>query len=68
MEAATTQAKNSMQSAKVGFGVGNSDVSVNRDVLTPQGWWLGGDAAGFSDTSLAVVRIDSIDGKPLAVL
>jgi neutral ceramidase len=68
VETATTQAKDAMQPAKVGFGLGTSDVSVNRDVLTPRGWWLGGNAAGFSDTSLSVVRIDSIDGKPLAVL
>jgi neutral ceramidase len=68
LEAAVTQAKNSLQPARVGFGVGASDVSVNRDVPTPQGWWLGGDPAGFSDKSLPVVRIDSIDGKPLAVL
>jgi neutral ceramidase len=68
VETATSQAKNSMQPAKVGFGLGTSDVSVNRDVPTPLGWWLGGDAAGFSDRSLPVVRIDSIDGKPLAVL
>jgi hypothetical protein len=68
VETATTQAKKSMQPAKVGFGLGISDVSVNRDVPTPRGWWLGGDASGFSDTSLPVVRIDSIDGKPLAVL
>jgi len=68
VEAATMQAKSSLQPAKVGFGLGTSDISVNRDVPTPQGWWLGADAAGFSDTSLPVVRIDSMDGKPLAVL
>jgi len=68
VETATTQAKNSLQSAKVGFGLGTSDISVNRDVPTPRGWWLGGDASGFSDTTLPVVRIDSLNGKPLAVL
>jgi hypothetical protein len=68
VNAAITQAKNSLQPAKVGFGVGVSDVSVNRDFPTPRGWWLGANAAGFSDTSLPVVRIDSMDGKTLAVL
>jgi neutral ceramidase len=68
MYAAIAQAKDSLQPAKVGFGVGVSDISVNRDFPTPRGWWLGGDAAGFSDKSLPVVRFDCMDGKPIAVL
>ena len=68
VETAIKQAKDSLQPARVGFGVGKSDVAVNRDVPTPRGWWLGGNPAGFSDTSLPIVRIDGGDGKPLAVL
>jgi neutral ceramidase len=68
VENAVTQAKASMQPATVGFGLGTSDVAVNRDVPTPKGWWLGGDPSGYSDKTLPVVRIDGKDGKPLAVL
>jgi len=68
VESAVTQAKNSLQPAKVGFGLGTTDVNVNRDIPTPQGWALGANAAGFSDKTLPVVRIDKLDGKPLAVL
>jgi hypothetical protein len=65
---AAVQAKDSLQPARVGFGVGTTDISVNRDVPTPRGWWLGADAAGFSDRSIPLVRIDTSDGKPLALL
>jgi hypothetical protein len=68
LEAAVTAAKNSMQPAKIGFGAGTSDISVNRDMPTPRGWWLGGDATGFSDKTLPVIRVDAMDGKPIAVL
>jgi neutral ceramidase len=68
VEAAVKQSNTSLQPAKVGFNLGTSDVAVNRDVPTPKGWWLGGDPAGFSDKTLPVIRIDDMDGKPLAVL
>jgi hypothetical protein len=65
---AAAQAKDSLQPARVGFAVGTTDISVNRDVPTARGWWLGADAAGFSDRSIPLVRIDTSDGKPLALL
>ncbi len=67
-ERAITQANSSMQPAKVGFGVGTTDVNVNRDLPTPKGWSFGSNSAGFSDRSLPVVRVDGADGKPLAIL
>ena len=67
-ERAITQANSSMQPAKVGFGVGTTDVNVNRDLPTPKGLAFGSNSAGFSDKSLPVVRVDGPDGKPLAIL
>jgi neutral ceramidase len=67
-ERAITQANSSMQPAKVGFGVGTTDVNVNRDLPTPKGLAFGSNSAGFSDKSLPVVRVDGADGKPLAIL
>jgi hypothetical protein len=68
VESAARQALASLQPARIGFGAGKQDIAVNRDVPTPRGWWLGADAAGFSDTALPVIRIDAVNGKPLAVL
>ncbi|MBE7728732.1 hypothetical protein F1542_02940 [Komagataeibacter sp. FXV3] len=65
---ATTRAHASMQPARVGADVGTSRVSVNRDVQTPYGWWLGADDAGDTDPTVSVLRIDRLDGRPLAVM
>jgi neutral ceramidase len=67
-ELAITQASSSLQPAKLGFAVGATDINVNRDLPTPKGVAFGSNSAGFSDKSLAVVRIDGADGKPIAVL
>ena len=40
---------------------GRCSVNVNRDVETPEGWWLGADPNGFSDRSVRVLRLMSQD-------
>lgn len=65
---AITEANGSFEPAKVGFGVGVTDVNISRDLPTPKGWTFGSNPAGFSDKTLPVVRIDGPDGKPIAVL
>lgn len=67
-ERAIAQANSTMQPAKVGFGVGVTDVNINRDLPTPKGTAFGSNPAGFSDKSLPVIRIDGTDGKPIAVV
>jgi hypothetical protein len=68
VDTAIKQAASSMQPARIGFGLGVTSINVSRDVPTPKGWAQGSNSAGFSDKSLPVVRIESVDGKPLAVL
>jgi len=68
VRAAATDATQHLQPATVGFGEGTSRVGVNRDVPTPFGWWLGGNDAGYSDPTLGLLRIDSANGLPLAVV
>jgi len=65
---ASARAVAAMQPGRIGFGLGTSPVNVNRDVETPHGWWLGANPAGYADHALGVVRIDGLDGRPLAVL
>lgn len=65
---AIVQANSTMQPAKVGFGVGVTDVNINRDLPTPKGVAFGSNSAGFSDKSLPVIRVDGADGKPIAVV
>ena len=65
---AVAAAVGGLQPARVGFGTGECDVNVNRDVLTADGWWLGTGEAGSSDKSVGVTRFDGLDGNPLAVL
>lgn len=40
---------------------GRCSVNANRDVETPEGWWLGIDPSGFSDRSVRVLRLFSND-------
>ncbi|WP_247595467.1 hypothetical protein [Brenneria roseae] len=65
---AATQAIATLQPARLGFGSGTSRVNINRDAPTSHGWWLGANEAGFTDPFLGVLRVDSLDGKPLAIL
>jgi neutral ceramidase len=67
-ERAITQANASLRPAKVGYGVGATDINVNRDLPTPNGWAFGSNPSGFSDHSVPVLRIDGADGKPVALL
>ena len=52
LRSAAAAAAASLGPARVGAGAGASRVAVNRDVRYPAGWWLGADAAGFSDPTV----------------
>jgi hypothetical protein len=65
---AVTSAVTSLTPARVGYGTGTSDVNVNRNVYTADGWWLGTGETGPSDKSVRVTRIDDLAGNPIAVL
>ncbi|MER7690912.1 hypothetical protein [Streptomyces sp. NPDC097610] len=65
---AVAAAVKGLRPARVGFGTGECDVNVNRDVLTADGWWLGTGETGPSDKSVGVTRFDDTSGSPIAVL
>ena len=65
---AASQAVAGLREARLGHKSGSCDVNVNRDVLTAEGWWLGLSETGFSDKTVTVVRLETPDGEPIAVL
>ena len=66
--AAAVAAVEARRPARVRAGRGYSRVAVNRDVETEGGWWLGADDGGTSDPEVEVVRIEDLEGRPIAVL
>jgi hypothetical protein len=58
-----------LRPARVGVGTGESRVAVNRRETAPDGRVVAGvNFAGVIDPQVFVVRIDAVDGQPLAVL
>lgn len=54
--------------AKLTLGSGASAVNANRDIETPQGWWIGINPNGVCDRTVNVLRIDSAEGTPIAAV
>lgn len=65
---AAGRAASAQQQARFGYGTGLCDVNVNRDVPTVDGWWLGQNETGPSDKTVTVLRFDTLDGGPIALL
>jgi neutral ceramidase len=63
------QAKDSLQPARISYGKGVSYINVQRDQIDPQthGWWEGANYEGLSDKTVAVIKFESLAGKPIAV-
>lgn len=58
-----------LQPARVAWGTGVSHINVNRDRVDPRTgrWWEGPNHQGTSDKTVAVVRVESSAGQPIAV-
>ena len=58
-----------LQPARVAWGTGVSYINVNRDRIDPktQRWWEGPNYEGPSDKTVAVVRVETQAGAPIAV-
>jgi len=64
---AVLKACGDVRPARVVGGRGRSDVGVNRDWPSPDGAILcGPNPAGFVDPEVGVLRIDTLDGRPIA--
>ena len=66
---AVRRAKANLRPAQFGFGTGKAYVNVNRREFFPKmgWWWLGYNAEGPSDKTLAVVKFSDMSGKPIAL-
>ena len=54
--------------ARFGYASSESYLNVNKDFKTPLGVILGNNYQGFHDRELFVLRVDSVDGDPIAAL
>ncbi|RIV85529.1 hypothetical protein D2V17_10435 [Aurantiacibacter xanthus] len=66
---ALRQASGKLQPARIAFGTGKSWINVNRNIINPENrrWWEGPNYDGPSDKTVAVMRVESLDGAPIAV-
>jgi hypothetical protein len=65
---AVVQAAAHCEPARLSYGSGVVDFPMNRREFTPRGVILGVNPRGLADRSVPVLRTDSTDGKPRAIL
>ena len=67
--AAISQAAARLKPARMGYGTGVSYINVNRNIIDPKTnrWWEGPNYDGPSDKTVAVLRFEALDGRPIAV-
>lgn len=58
----------SFRPARLGVGQGACSISVNRDVETPFGWWIGRDPEGKTNPYYDLLRFDDEEGNPIAAV
>lgn len=66
---AVREAKAKLQPARVGYASGASYLNVNRDAVHPQTrlWYQGPNLDGPSDKTVAVLKVEAMNGEPIAV-
>ncbi len=68
LEEACQHAISSLQPAVAGWATGISSIAVSRNIETNDGWWLGTGSGQPVDQTISLLRLDSVDGTPLAAL
>src|SRR5262245_4457227 len=65
---AVRQAKANLQPAKIGFATGTANVNMNRRAPDADGgWMLGNNPDGVSDKTVAVIKLETVSGQPIAI-
>jgi neutral ceramidase len=66
---AARQAITALVPARVGAGTGRSNVNMNRRArMANGGWWLGANPDGVSNKTTHVVKFETAEGAPIAIL
>ena len=65
---ATKEAGASFCPAVLGTGQAESHISINRDMETPFGWWIGINPEGITDPTVSLLRFDDENGKAIALV
>lgn len=65
---ASAMAAEHMQPALCGADDGLCHVNASRNMRTREGWWLGCDAEEFSDHTVSVLKFETPEGEPIALL
>jgi len=67
--AAISQAAALLEPARMRYGTGVSYINVNRNLIDPKThrWWEGPNYEGPSDKTVAVLRFETLDSRPIAV-
>lgn len=66
---AAARAAASLRPVQVAAGLGRSHIGINRDLRLPDGRFLVGcNPEGFCDPEVGVIRLDTVDGQPLACI
>ena len=65
---AAVKAMDSLQPAMVGSGKTVCYANANRNLETEDGWWVSANDEGTIDHTVPILRINRIDGSPMAVL
>lgn len=61
-------AADSFRPAALGIGQARSHISINRDVETPFGWWIGRNPQGKTNPNFHLLRFDDAEGSPIAAM
>lgn len=59
-------AKENMKPGRVGYGTGECDMNVNRDLIVGSRSIMAPNSRGIVDKTVAVIKFEDLDGKPLA--
>lgn len=65
---AAKEAASNLQETTMKMGVAACAVATARDVLTPDGWWIGSNGIGEVDRRLTAVQLTDHSGAAIAVL
>lgn len=55
-----------LREARIGLGKGSCDVNENRDIETPNGWWIGRHGKGYSNKEMTVIQLVDPENRKIA--